>query len=109
MINIIAGWRTDYPGAVDVIVRGFIEEGRRFASTPEGDIWLKGLSKSEVARRGRILWQACGLDGGSLSKAGVLVPSQWLDVALAALREADVESIITALTADGFRWQRDAT
>ena len=39
-----------------------VEEGRRFAATPQGERWRRVLAGASAAREGRALWTAAGLD-----------------------------------------------
>jgi hypothetical protein len=44
------------------LLLALVEEGRRFAATPDGDRWRHVLSGASAAREGRWLWTAAGLD-----------------------------------------------
>ncbi|MGE0026630.1 MAG: hypothetical protein AB7O78_19490 [Thermoleophilia bacterium] len=44
------------------LLLALVEEGRRFAATPEGDRWRRVLAGASAAREGRALWTAAGLD-----------------------------------------------
>jgi hypothetical protein len=44
------------------LLLALVEEGRRFAATPEGDRWRRVLAGASTAREGRVLWAAAGLD-----------------------------------------------
>ncbi len=44
------------------LLLALVEEGRRFAATPDGDRWRRVLAGASTAREGRVLWAAAGLD-----------------------------------------------
>lgn len=44
------------------LLLALVEEGRRFAATPDGDRWRRVLAGASTAREGRVLWTAAGLD-----------------------------------------------
>ena len=44
------------------LLLALVEEGRRFAATPDGDRWRHVLAGASAAREGRALWTAAGLD-----------------------------------------------
>jgi hypothetical protein len=44
------------------LLLALVEEGRRFAATPDGDRWRRVLAGASAAREGRVLWTAAGLD-----------------------------------------------
>ena len=44
------------------LLLALVEEGRRFAATPDGDRWRRVLAGASAAREGRVLWAAAGLD-----------------------------------------------
>lgn len=47
---------------VRAMLLALVEEGRRFAATPDGDRWRRVLAGASAAREGRALWTAAGLD-----------------------------------------------
>jgi hypothetical protein len=51
-----------YPHVAASIVRALVEEGKTFARTPEGACLRRALGSAEWIEKGRILWEACGLD-----------------------------------------------
>ena len=53
---------TCFPQLAAVLVRLIVQEGRSFARQPRGRRLMRELSESEWVERGRILWQACGMD-----------------------------------------------
>ncbi|HET6691263.1 MAG TPA: hypothetical protein VFG74_10390 [Miltoncostaeaceae bacterium] len=56
-----AGERMDR-ALLRVVLLALVEEGRRFAATPDGDRWRRVLAGASAAREGRVLWAAAGLD-----------------------------------------------
>ena len=91
---------TSSPELVCIVVQACVAEGRRFAQTPEGARWKDTLSRSELIRRGRLVWKAYGLDA-LLEGAPKLVPSDWLDSFVAQIGSADLEALLAALMAEG--------
>ncbi len=56
-----AGERLDR-ALLRALLLALVEEGRRFATTPDGDRWRHVLAGASTAREGRALWTAAGLD-----------------------------------------------
>ena len=88
------------PELVRAIARACVVEGRHFAQTPEGARWKETLSHSELMRRGRFIWQACGLDA-LLEGEPELAPSEGLESFVAQLASADLEAILRAFATEG--------
>ncbi len=82
------------------VLAALVAEGRRFAQTPEGRRWQDILSRSDLVRRGRMIWQAWGLDGLLQDKVDTL-PSEWLDELLKQVSGANMEALLSALMAEG--------
>ena len=77
-----------HPVAVQAICRMLVAEGRRFVETPEGRAWRKRLAGSELARRGRMLWEASALD--LLDDRGeARLPTAFVDTLIGVLTSAD--------------------
>jgi hypothetical protein len=87
------------PELARIAMQACVAEGRRFAQTPEGARWKDTLSRSELIGRGRLVWKACGLDV-LLEDAPELVPPDWLDSFVAQIGSADLEALVSALTAE---------
>ncbi len=85
-----------YPQAARALIAAFVEEGRRFAATPEGQAWKEKLAASEIVHRGRFIWDAYSLDA-LLESGAERLPSAWLDLILAAVADPDLESILSNL------------
>ncbi len=91
-----------HPQASRALVLSLVEEGRRFAGTPEGQLWLEGLAGSELVRRGVLIWEAYGLDL-LLESEPVVTPSVWLELVLSAIANPDLESILSMLIVEEMR------
>jgi hypothetical protein len=87
-------WRD--PAAARSIIQALVSEGRRFAQTPEGRHWKAELSTSELVEKGRLIWQAFGMDSFA-EGAPSMAPSEWLDLITEALRSADLEATLSTL------------
>ena len=88
------------PELARAIVQACVAEGRRFAETPEGARWKETLSRSELMQRGRLIWQAYGLDALADGEPE-LVSSDWLDSLMAQFVSADLKVLLAALTEAG--------
>ncbi len=86
----------DHPRAARAVVRALVAEGRRFAQTPEGQLWKGILVRSEWVRRGRLIWEAYHLDA-LLEDEPVLLPTAWLDMVASAAANPELETILSTL------------
>ncbi len=91
-----------HPQASRALILSLVEEGRRFAATPEGQRWLEGLAGSELVKRGVLVWEAYGLDL-LLESEPVITPSAWLELMLTALANPDLESLLSMLIVEEMR------
>ena len=91
-----------HPQASRAIILSLVEEGRRFAGTPEGQRWMEDLASSELAKRGVLIWEAYGLDL-LLEANPVVTPSTWLDLVLSAITNPDLEGILSMLIVEEMR------
>lgn len=91
-----------YPQAARALIQAFVNEGRQFAATPEGQAWQARLAQSDLVRRGRFIWDAYSLDA-LLDDASDSLPSAWLDVILAAVANPDLETILANLVVEEVR------
>jgi hypothetical protein len=91
-----------YPQAARALIQAFVNEGRQFAATPEGQAWQARLAGSDLVRRGRFIWDAYSLDA-LLDSDSDSLPSAWLDVILAAVANPDLESILANLVVEEVR------
>jgi hypothetical protein len=85
-----------YPEPARQLIRAFVEEGRRYAATPEGQELKDKLVDSTLVRRGRFIWDAYSLDALLECEPGQL-PSAWLDIIRAAVASQDLEAILSQL------------
>jgi hypothetical protein len=88
-----------YPQAGRAILQAFVNEGRMYAATPEGQAWKERLAQSRLVRRGRFIWDAYSLDA-LLENDSDQMPSAWLDVILAAVANSDLETILSNLVVE---------
>ncbi len=95
-------WLAENPKLARLLVQSFVAEGRRFADTPSGRHWQAALASSDAMRRGRLLWQACGLDA-LLDGEPALVPSDWLELVVATVVSADLEAVLSRLMMEEVR------
>lgn len=91
-----------YPQAARALVQAFVNEGRQFAQTPEGQAWLRRLAGSDFVRRSRFIWDAYSMDA-LLDAESEQIPSAWLDVILAAVASPDLEMILANLVVEEVR------
>jgi hypothetical protein len=85
------------PELACAIAQACVAEGRRFARTPEGARWKDTLSRSELMQRGRLIWQAYGLDALANGEPEL----DWLGLLVAQFASADLEALLAALTEAG--------
>jgi len=88
-----------YPRLTAGLVHALIEEGKRFAATPGGANLQRELSGAEWVEKGRILWEACGLDELLREHPAADQTDQALSVGINFVREelarADVEQLLS--------------
>lgn len=78
-----------HPIAAQAIFRAFVAEGRAYAKTAEGRTWRDELARSELIRRGRVVWEVGSLNLLEENEDTVL-PSKLLD---AMVHAAGVEAL----------------
>ncbi len=91
-----------YPRAASAIVDLLVREGRAYAETPRGRRLERQLSRSRWVERGRLLWEACGLDqlvadGSASTNGSRRLPSEWLRSLARSLAETDVERTLASM------------
>jgi hypothetical protein len=91
-----------YPQAARALVQAFVNEGRQFAGTPEGQAWQRQLAGSDLVRRSRFIWDAYSMDA-LLDEESEQIPSAWLDVIMAAVASPNLEMILANLVVDEVR------
>lgn len=84
------------PKAARTIARALVAEGRQFEQTDEGQRWKAIANESELVKRGRLIWQAYGLDT-MVNEDPALTPSEWLDLIMDILDHVDLEAILSTL------------
>jgi len=84
------------PGLAAALIQSLVAEGKQFSSTPQGERWTRRLESSELVQRGRMVWQACGLDNLLREGPGQL-PTDWLNYVVDGLQSADLEETLTQL------------
>ncbi len=84
------------PQAVGTIVQAVVAEGYRFAESPDGQRWKGLLTRSELMQRGRLIWDSYGF-GSLMETTPALVPSDWLELIVSGLMNADLETVLTQL------------
>ena len=89
-----------HPVAAQAAFAALVAEGRRFAQTPEGRWWKAALANSELAERGRALWEASMLHALEDS-SDVVLPTAVVDAVVQAVSRTDLESaLLRCLRAD---------
>jgi hypothetical protein len=84
------------PQAVGAIVQAVVTEGYRFAESAEGQRWKGLLTTSELMQRGRLIWDSYGF-GSLMDTTPARVPSDWLELIVNGLTDADLETVLTLL------------
>jgi hypothetical protein len=102
LLRAARGFLLQHPWAARALLRGLVAEGRRFGQTAEGGAMRAEVARSELMRRGRVLWEGVTLgvyDDEGHDEAGAL-PSALLDgVARAAVMEG-LEGVLSRLAAE---------
>lgn len=93
-------WLHYNPRIVQALIQATVAEGRAFAQTEDGQAWQKRMNRSGLIKSGRLIWQAYGLDNFLEDEPG-LIPSEWLDRTISALKEVDLESLLSKLMQEG--------
>jgi hypothetical protein len=81
-----------FPRLAQALLRAFLEEGRRFAATPDGARWRERLSRSELVRRGQAVWDRSPL-GMLDQQEGGTVPSMLVDALVGAIVSGDPSAV----------------
>mgnify|MGYP000063545447 CR=1 FL=1 len=85
-----------YPLATAAAVRSLIAEGRKYAATSEGKAVKNSLARAPAVRRGRLIWDACGLDVLADSSTKELA-GELVDRFLSALGDEGIERALSRL------------
>ena len=84
----------EHPLAAQALFRAFVAEGRRFGETPDGRVWRERLEGSELAQRGRVVWEVVSqkvLEESSQT----LLPTKLLDAFVKAVETEGLEPALT--------------
>jgi hypothetical protein len=85
-----------HPVAAQAALRALVAEGRRFAETAAGRRWKDRLARSELIRRGRMVWQGSVLNMLE-ENSDTPLPSAFLDALLAAAASEDLPALLSQL------------
>jgi hypothetical protein len=88
-----------HPVAAQAALRALVAEGRRFAGTEVGRRWKDRLARSELMRRGRMIWQGSVLNMLE-EESDTPLPSAFLDALLAATASENVPALLSRLLTD---------
>jgi hypothetical protein len=99
LLAVLTGSGEGIKAALCTLLRSLIEEGRRFAGTPDGQRWAKILANSPAIDRGWLLWNHANIDL-LLRHAAVLPesPAALLKAALQQLEEIDMAKLMSELS-----------
>jgi hypothetical protein len=90
-----------YPLLAAAVINAVVDEGKRFAKTPEGVRVQRELSTADWVEKGRILWETCGLDELLNQPSATGPPDRSISDVMRALRQdlvhADLEPILSRL------------
>lgn len=85
-----------HPVAAQAAFRALVAEGRRFAETKVGRRWKNRLARSELIRRGRMVWQGSVLNMLE-EESDTPLPSAFLDALLAATASENLPALLSQL------------
>jgi hypothetical protein len=88
-----------HPVAAQAALQALVAEGRRFAETADGRRWKDRLARSELIRRGRMIWQGSVLNMLEEDSPAPL-PSAFLDAVLAASASENLPALLSQLFLD---------
>ncbi|WP_437960346.1 hypothetical protein WME76_12340 [Sorangium sp. So ce119] len=83
-----------HPVAAQALFRAFIAEGRAFATTDEGKLWVERLSRSDLVRQGRVAWDAVTLNVLD-DREETVVPTAILDAFARAIAGVDLHALLS--------------
>jgi len=95
-----------HPVAAQAAFGAFVAEGRRFATTEEGQRWESRLRGSDLIRRGRVVWEVVTLKMLEENPPDVL-PTAYLDAMVRATSSAELEPLLAQLFDMG--WENGRT
>ena len=83
-----------HPAVAQELFAALVKEGRRFCSTPEGEVWRRKLAGSALIERGRAFLEISTL--GLLDEnEGEGLPSRLLEVLAIAARHHALETVLS--------------
>jgi hypothetical protein len=99
LLGTLAGPGDDAKKAVRNLLQSLIDEGRRYAETPEGRRWVSILGDSPLVNRGWLIWSRANIDY-HLRNAEPFEdgPVTMLESALRELATAEIEEILTQIS-----------
>jgi hypothetical protein len=89
-------WVVAHPAAAQSLFTAFVAEGRRHAATPEGAALRARVARSDLARRGRVLWEVGTLNVLEESPEGPL-PGRVVEAMAQAVATPDLERMLARL------------
>jgi hypothetical protein len=89
-----------HPAASQALYRAFVQEGRQFAETPEGEQWLRRLQKSDAVHRGLVAWDVLTLRAFEDDDETVL-PTAILDAFVRVTAERGLEPFLSQVAENG--------
>jgi hypothetical protein len=99
LLGALAGPGDDAKRAVRNLIQSLIDEGRRYAETPEGHRWVAILGDSPLVNRGWLIWSRANIDY-HLRNAEPFEdgPITMLEAALRDLATAEIEEILAQIS-----------
>jgi hypothetical protein len=99
VLGALAGPGDDAKRAVRNLIQSLIDEGRRYAETPEGRRWVSILGDSPLVNRGWLIWSRANIDY-HLRNAEPFAdgPITMLEAALRDLATAEIEEILAQIS-----------
>lgn len=85
-----------HPVAAQGAFTALLEEGRRFAETPDGRRWKRRLERSDLLHRARLAWEVTTLWMLEQEPPHVL-PSAYLDAVFMSASRKDLEPMLDRL------------
>lgn len=89
-----------HPVAAQALFFSFIQEGRSFSETPEGEQWRRRLASSELVSRARVLWDSMTVRSLEDDPDTVL-PTAILETIIKAASDQNMEHLLEDLFING--------
>lgn len=90
-----------YPLAIQAAFSALTAEGRRFARTPEGELWLRRLSEAHSMGRARMVWEVLSLSAFT-EKHEQPLPGVFVENLVRVLRTRHLEPLLSRVFEKGF-------